>query len=314
MNYLWQIHAIYGLGLFVVGTVVGSFLNVCIYRIPWEKSVIWPGSHCPRCLAEIQARDNVPILGWLMLRGGCRSCGIPISARYPAIEMLVGLLFTSVYLADGVLPREYIRDDVILLIKVTYHLLLVALLVTITFIDADLTIVPASITNLGIVLGLAIGAMFPEIRPVPVTATSWQGGLWVGTHGLLVGGGLILFVRIVGGIVFRREAMGSGDIHILAMIGAFIGWQAAVVTFFLAPFFGLAPALAKLTLLIGKKLSGRPHLSTDRELPFGPYLSMAAITLLLTWGWVWPLALKSYFESFSMLFWFLIGQDLGQDR
>ena len=149
----------------MVGTVVGSFLNVCIYRIPWEKSVIWPASHCPKCLAEIEAYDNLPVLGWLFLGGACRSCKAPIPVRYPAVELLVGLLFAGVYLVDGVLPREYVRDDVgVVLAKVSYHVVLVALLVAITFIDADLTIVPASITNLGIVLGLAIGAAFPE-RP-----------------------------------------------------------------------------------------------------------------------------------------------------
>ena len=149
MNYLWQIHLIYGIGLFVVGTVVGSFLNVCIYRIPWEKSVIWPGSHCPHCLAEIEARDNVPVLGWAMLRGACRSCHSPISIRYPLVEFLVGLLFLAVYLVDGVLPPEYVRDDVALFAKVVYHALFVALLIAVTFIDADLTIVPASVTNTG---------------------------------------------------------------------------------------------------------------------------------------------------------------------
>src|SRR3954471_20156619 len=97
--------------VFAVGTVVGSFLNVCIYRIPWEKSVIWPGSHCPNCLAAIESRDNVPIVGWALLGGACRSCRWPIPARYPLIELLVGLLFVAVYLVDGLLPRGIVRDD-----------------------------------------------------------------------------------------------------------------------------------------------------------------------------------------------------------
>ncbi|WP_435018815.1 prepilin peptidase [Tundrisphaera sp. TA3] len=310
MNYLWQIHLIYVVGLFLIGTVVGSFLNVCIYRIPWEKSVIWPGSHCPICLAEIEARDNIPILGWLFLGGSCRTCRTPIPARYPAIELLVGLLFVGAYLVEAVLPRGYIRDDGLLLAKVFYHLLLISFLVTVTFIDADLTIVPASVTNLGIVLGLAIGAIFPEVRPVPNAATTWQGGAWAGVYGMLVGGLLIGVVRVVGGIVFRREAMGAGDIHILAMIGVYMGWQAAIVTFFLAPFFGLVPALAKLTVYLGKRLRGRPYLQSDRELPFGPYLSMAALALMYSWIWIWPLALKFYFTEFSMLFWTLMGREV----
>jgi leader peptidase (prepilin peptidase) / N-methyltransferase len=306
MNYLWQIHMIYGIGLFVVGTVVGSFLNVCIYRIPWEKSVIWPGSHCPNCLHEIEARDNLPVLGWALLGGACRNCKVPIPIRYPAVELLVGLLFLGVYLVDGLLPnlinREYVRDDTTLFLKVLYHVILVALLVAVTFIDADLTIVPASITNLGIILGLAIGALFPEIRPEPSVATTHLGGLWVGLKGLLVGGGMIWVIRVVGTFVFRREAMGSGDIHIMAMIGSFLGWQAALVTPFLAAFVGLVPALWKLSIFIAKWISGRKSLSTDREMPFGPYLSIAALILMMAWAWAWPGVLKFYFDIISMLF------------
>jgi leader peptidase (prepilin peptidase)/N-methyltransferase len=310
MNYLWQIHLIYGVGLFVVGTVVGSFLNVCIYRIPWEKSVIWPGSHCPRCLAEIEARDNLPVLGWALLGGACRSCKLPIPIRYPAVELLVGLLFLGVYLVDGVLPREYVRDDATLFVRVIYHIILVALLVAVTFIDADLTIVPASVTNLGMVLGLALGAAFPEIRPDPSAATTHLGGLWVGLKGLVVGGGMIWVIRVVGTFAFRREAMGSGDIHIMAMIGAFLGWEAALMTPFLAAFVGLIPAMAKLTLYVAKRMAGRKWTSADREMPFGPYLSIAALILMMSWSWTWRDWFKPYFETISMLFWFLLGHDV----
>ena len=96
-----ELHLDLGACTFVLGTVVGSFLNVCIYRIPWQKSVIWPGSRCPKCLGAIAARDNVPILGWIALRGRCRACGAAISVRYPLIELLVGLLFLAAYLADS---------------------------------------------------------------------------------------------------------------------------------------------------------------------------------------------------------------------
>lgn len=312
MNYLWPIHLIYGVGLFVIGTVVGSFLNVCIYRIPWQKSVIWPGSRCPKCLAEIESRDNVPVLGWAMLGGACRSCRTPIPIRYPMVELLVGILFLGVYLADGVLPAEFVRDDSLLFVKVLYHVLLVGLLVAVSFIDADLTIVPPSITNLGILLGLALGAAFPEVRPDPSRATTFGGGLGSGLLGMVLGGGIIAIIRTLGTIAFRREAMGSGDIHILAMIGAFLGWEAAVVTPFLAAFVGLVPALVKLVAFLAKWLSGRKYNSTDREMPFGPYLSVAALILMLSWPWAWARVLKSYFEIASMLFWFLLGRDNGR--
>ena len=98
----WQVHAILIVGLFAIGTVVGSFLNVCIYRIPWQKSVIWPASHCPHCLSAIAPQDNIPVVSWLALRGECRNCGLPISARYPLIEALVGLLFAGVYVSTVV--------------------------------------------------------------------------------------------------------------------------------------------------------------------------------------------------------------------
>src|SRR6516165_8730891 len=117
--------------MFVIGTVIGSFLNVCIYRIPWEKSVIWPGSRCPQCLSPIAARDNIPVVSWLALRGECRNCGLPIAARYLMIEVLVGLLFAGVYVTDVVFgrPIPWIGLPAAVPVGVFYHATLVALLV-----------------------------------------------------------------------------------------------------------------------------------------------------------------------------------------
>ena len=304
MTYLWPIHLIYSVGLFTIGTVVGSFLNVCIYRIPWEKSVIWPGSHCPKCWGAIESRDNVPVVGWLRLGGACRRCHAPISIRYPAIEFLVGLLFLGTYLVEASL-----HDNDPSLPKVVFQITLVALLVVITFIDADLTIVPASVTNLGILLGLGLGMAFPHVRPIPNETTTAMAGLWEGVKGLLVGGGMIWFIRVVGGFVFRREAMGSGDIHILALIGAFLGWQATVVAIPLAAFLGLVPAIYKLGRYVIKRITRQKVISSDRELPFGPYLSGAALILMFSWPWSWIHLFKFYFEAFSVVFWFLVGLD-----
>ncbi|MDG3003641.1 prepilin peptidase [Paludisphaera mucosa] len=309
----WPLLAFLGFGVFCVGTVVGSFLNVCIYRIPWQKSVIWPASHCPRCYGAISTSDNVPIVGWLALRGECRMCGLPISARYPLIEALVGLLFLALYVVDVLLAtREgFGQIPVSSLAVLAYHALLVALLVAATFIDYDLLIIPDEVTVTGMVLGIALGAAFPWIRPEPAAAATHLGGLGVGILGLLAGAGLTAGVRSSFSFLLRREAMGFGDVTLMAMIGAFLGWQAAVLTFFLFPFFGLAHALWKLTLYVGKRLAGAESSSADREIPAGPYLSMAAAFLLFSWRWLWPLWAKNLFEMLHAIFWWMLGVNVG---
>jgi leader peptidase (prepilin peptidase)/N-methyltransferase len=295
--------------VFVIGTVVGSFLNVCIYRIPWEKSVVWPGSTCPHCWTPIAAQDNIPILSWLALRGECRVCGARISARYPLIELLVGLLFLAVYcvnvLAGGRGP--YGHEIVSPLATFGYHAILVALLVAATFIDYDLFIIPDQITVTGVVFGLGLGTPFPWIRPQPATASTWLGGLWVGVLGMLVGAGVTQATRVLGSRVFGREAMGFGDVTLMGMIGAFLGWQAAVLTFFAGAFFGLAHALWKLTIYVRKWIAGTKLSSADRELPFGPYLSMGAVALALSWSWLWPQWGRQQFGAIGWLFWWLLG-------
>ncbi len=308
MNTIALTYLVGGLWIFAVGAVVGSFVNVCVYRIPWQKSVIWPASHCPKCLNPIAARDNVPIVGWLFLRGACRRCGLPISARYPLIEALVGLLFVAVYLTDIVFgARGMLGGDDFL--RMLYHLVLLSLLVVATFIDYDLFIIPDEVTVTGMVLGLLLGAIVPDVRPEPGTASTFGGGLAVGLLGWAVGGGLVWAVRIVAGLALRREAMGFGDVTLMAMIGAFLGWQAAVLTFFIAPFFGLAHAVWKLVLMAGKILARRNISGADREIPFGPYLSLAALTLMLSWPWLWPGWARPLFSTLTELFRFLLGRE-----
>ncbi len=194
----WQVHVMMILGLCAIGAVVGSFLNVCIYRIPWEKSVIWPASHCPRCWSAIAPRDNIPILSWIALRGECRQCGLPIAMRYPLIEALVGLLFAAVYVVDVIHGREIPWGGLppSVPIGLAYYLAFVALLVVATFIDYDLWIIPDQVTVPGMAIGLAVGCLWPEIRPNPSNATTHADGLWIGVIGLLAGGGLTWFVRV----------------------------------------------------------------------------------------------------------------------
>jgi leader peptidase (prepilin peptidase)/N-methyltransferase len=302
-----------GMGVFIVGTVVGSFLNVCIYRIPWEKSVVWPGSRCPKCWNPIAARDNVPVLGWLALRGECRTCGAPISIRYPLIELLVGLLFLAAYYVDVVLgPRgAYGYEIGWPLLTLGYHAILIALLVAATFIDYDLFIIPDMITVTGMVAGIALGTIFPQVRPEPAFATAPARGFLVGMIGLVVGAGLTQFVRVAGSAVLRREAMGFGDVTLMGMIGAFLGWRAAVLTFFAGAFFGLAHAFWKLIVYVKKWAGGQKLSTADRELPFGPYLSMGAVSLVLSWHWLWPAWARDFFGTLSWLFWFALGVNVG---
>jgi leader peptidase (prepilin peptidase)/N-methyltransferase len=304
-------HLIMGLLLFAIGSVVGSFLNVCIYRIPFQKSVIWPGSRCPRCYGEIAPRDNIPIVSWFVLRGACRSCGTAIALRYPLVEALVGLLFAATYVTVlvnnpaalwGALSPTFV-------LALVYDLSLVSLLVAATFIDYDLTIIPDQITVTGMVVGIFVGTLAPGIRPLPGTATTSWGGFGVGLAGLLVGGGFIQSVRVLGSLLFRREAMGFGDVTLLAMIGSYLGWQAAVLSLFLGAFLGLAHAVWKLITFIRKRIRGRQLSSADREIPFGPYLSMAAVILMLSWPWLWPGWAERYFDTLRMLFWFMMGLD-----
>jgi leader peptidase (prepilin peptidase)/N-methyltransferase len=302
-----------GLGFFIIGTVVGSFLNVCIYRIPWEKSVVWPGSRCPNCLAPIAARDNIPIVSWLALRAECRSCGASISARYPMVEALVGCLFLGAFvLASLSIPPDGFWRPIspFQVLVAANHCLFFALLVAATFIDYDLMIIPREITVTGVVVGIGLGTLIPQIRPAPVTATSHLQGFWIGLLGLVVGAGLTLGVRQTASLVFRREAMGLGDVDLMAMIGAFMGWHAAVLTFFLAPFFGLAHPVWKLLVLLKNRVTGGQLSRFDRELPFGPYLSMAATTLLFVWPWLWSGWARHRFNELYGIFWSILGINL----
>ena len=159
---------ILGLGFFLIGTVVGSFLNVCIYRIPWQKSVIWPGSRCPRCFGAIAARDNIPIVSWIALRGECRCCGAPISARYPLVEALVGLLFLGAYLVDviaGHMPEIGGRCRCFnwwppLTTRSFSHCWSPPRSSITT-----LMIIPDQITMTGMVVGVGMGTLWPPVRP-----------------------------------------------------------------------------------------------------------------------------------------------------
>ncbi len=246
----------YTLFLFVLGTCVGSFLNVCIHRLPKEElSVVSPPSHCPNCKTPLKWYDNIPVLGYLLLQGKCRYCSLPISARYIFVEVLSGYLFVEYDILFGHSP-EYIA-----------YLYLTLSLVVVTFIDIKYQIIPDEINFLGMLAGLLLSTLFPSLH----SADTHLSGFLNSLYGIFAGGGIVYFIGVFGEFVFKKEAMGGGDVKLMGMIGAFLGWKLALLSFFLAPFFGS---------VIGIYVK---YVKKEDIIPFGPFLAMGALTALF-WG------------------------------
>ena len=232
-------------GLF--GAQVGSFLNVCIYRLPRHESVAWPGSHCPTCSHAIAWYDNIPIISYAVLLGHCRHCGVRIPVRYPGIEILNALGYMGILWCFGFTWGT-----------VAYWALYSSLLV-VAGTDLSHKIIPNVITFPGIVLGLiSAGTILPL-------------GLVNGFIGLLVGGGILWLLAWASPYLFGKEGMGGGDIKLLAMIGAFLGWKPAVMTIMLGSFLGSVVGVA----LIASKVIRR-----EDYIPFGPFLVCGALVSL----------------------------------
>lgn len=228
--------------LFLLGLCVGSFLNVIIARVPEGRSIVSPGSACPRCATPISWYDNIPLLSFAFLLARCRKCGEPISWRYPAVELVTGLLFVWALAERG------------LTIDLVPALLLVSGLVAITGIDLDHQLIPDAISLPGILVGL-----------VASTVTGRPG--WLDSLiGILVGGGIFLVI-----IVASRGGMGAGDMKMGAMLGAFLGWQLVLVAILLAILVGGAVAIGVLVL----RRKGRKD-----ALPFGPFLALGGLVSL----------------------------------
>jgi len=241
--------------IFIFGAVIGSFLNVCVYRLPRGKSILIPGSQCVKCGHKLRWYENIPILSFIFLKGKCLKCKEPISKVYPLVELITALLAVILFVFFGISAKSVI------------FFILFAALVIATFVDFEHHEIPDIITLPGIVIGLVLSLFFPELlfETVPVKA------LFNSLIGVIVGGGSLYLVGFLGELAFKKDAMGGGDIKLLAMIGAFIGWKFALLTFFIAPFFG---SIAGLILKIKE----------GREIiPYGPYLSFAAFVSIL-WG------------------------------
>jgi len=230
--------------IFIFGLCIGSFLNVCIYRIPEAKSIVSPGSMCPGCGNPIKFYDNIPVLSFILLRAKCRNCSAHIPLRYPAVEMLTGLFALSVFIKFG------------LSIEASVYFIFIATLLVITFIDIDHRIIPDLISLPGIVIFF--------IASLAVPTVSVKDSLL----GILAGGGILfiiaeLYLRITG-----KEGMGGGDVKLLAMIGALIGWQGVLFTIFASSMIGTIIGIIVM-MIQGKNLK--------LAIPFGPFLSVGAV-------------------------------------
>lgn len=235
---------------FVFGAMVGSFLNVCIHRLPKEESVVRPGSHCPKCGTPIRFYDNIPLVSYLLLRGRCRYCQTSISIQYPIVEAMTALSSLSLFITFGAS------------LSFLYYFLFVAALIVITVIDLHHQIIPDVISLPGIVIGVLGSLIIPQIT------------LWTSLIGMLAGGGSLFLVATVYQWLFKREGMGGGDVKLLAMIGAFLGWKAVILTIFLSSFIGSVVGITAM-LIKGKDFK--------YAIPFGPFLALGAV-MSLFWG------------------------------
>jgi leader peptidase (prepilin peptidase) / N-methyltransferase len=279
---------IYECALFVLGLVFGSFLNVCISRVPRDQSIAAPGSRCPACGASIRWRDNVPLLSWIFLRGRCRDCHARISIRYPAVELLMAVLFTACYAWFG--PAWLTLKFCV------FSFLLVGLL----FMDAETGLLPREFTYTGIVLGLAFSLIAPIdswgtqvlLHAYGVHLSAVQISILDSVLGALAGAG---FFFVASGLYFllrKRQGMGSGDFALIAMSGAFLGLRLTLLVIFLAPL--IATAYALILIIRGVRHAENATASfkemlQSREVPFGVFISASSLAIAFfgeaAWRW-----------------------------
>lgn len=228
----------------IFGALVGSFLNVCIFRLPRNESTVWPGSHCPSCGQAIKFYDNIPVLSYLWLKGCCRSCRIPIPLRYPVVESVNAAGYVAIWWVFGVSWTSL------------FYIGLFSMLLVVAGTDLSHRIIPDVITLPGIVVGL-LGAA--TVLPV---------GLMNSLLGVLIGGGLLWALAWASPYLFGKEGMGGGDIKLLAMIGAFLGWKATLLTVMIGSLTGS---------IVGISLIGLRVIKRHDYIPFGPFLVVGAI-------------------------------------
>ncbi|HEY3373851.1 MAG TPA: prepilin peptidase [Candidatus Aquicultor sp.] len=248
---------------FMVGSIIGSFLNVCAYRIPRSESIMFPGSHCPACGGAIAPYDNIPIVSYLLLRGTCRHCRGRIGIRYPLVELTTGALWAAVYYRFGLSSQ------------LAGALFFVTVLTVLSAIDYDTKTLPDKLLLPSIGLSALALLLYPiQIDALPLIAGS---GVLRAMFGFVAGGGLLLIVALLGMLVFKREAMGGGDIKLAAFMGLYLGGY-VVLAIFIGTFLGT---------LAGTALMARGKAESKSSMPFGPFLAAGAIVTIFIGPQLW---------------------------
>lgn len=233
--------------IFALGACVGSFLNVCVYRLPHDQSIITPPSHCTACKRRLKPIDLIPLLSYFLLRGKCRFCGKKISARYPWVEFLTGLIFLLIKLQFG-------------LSAFWAYAIFASLLIVIFFIDLKHLVILDELCYLGITVGLVHNLIL--------------GSILSSLAGAALGFGLLWLIGWLGKKYYKKEALGEGDLKLAAMLGAFLGWEQILLVIFLAYLLGAIAGL----MLLGLKIK-----KMDEYIPFGPALAAGAF-IAMFWG------------------------------
>lgn len=246
--------------LFLFGLCIGSFLNVLIYRLPREEKIGLSRSFCPHCRRTIPWYDNIPLLSYLLLGGVCRYCKGRIRFRYFFVELLTASLLCLLWWRFGAISP----------VAVAAYAVLTSLFIVASFVDLEFLIIPDVINFAGIGCGLIFAVLYPPL----LKADSWWQGLCRSFLGAVIAGGVLYLIAVSASYLFKKEAMGMGDVKLLAMIGAFIGWPWALFTIFTSSLLG---SLAALVLLVAGKAS------LKGKIPFGPFLCLGALVSLF-WG------------------------------
>lgn len=260
--------------VFVFGASVGSFLNVVIYRVPAGLSLLHPPSRCPNCLRRLKAYDNVPVLGWLWLKGRCRYCKSPISVRYPLVEAATGILFVLVFLAFG------------LLLPAIGYWVFFSWLVALALIDLDTMTLPNSLTQSGLIAGLLFQVLVGWVADPTLIGVVNQ--LWIGILGAVVGIWLFDAITIMATVAFGQTAMGAGDAKLAAMMGAWLGWKYLLLAGFLACAIGAFAGGGAMALGL---------LNRRQPIPFGPFLALGAIVTALVGETIISTYLRLFFPA-----------------